>query len=535
MPDPDTNDRPNAAEPSARERRGTLRPPPGGAVVRMYRIGHGDCFLLAFDGEDDTVFVLIDCGYKPGSSQPLGTSPNEIVEDIRRATGGRIDVAVITHEHQDHVNAITEPRFAGIEIEQTWLAWTESESDEVAKRLRARHRDHLQALVQAQGRLAALPSGRSMAAILSLEIGGEEESNDVTLNAFGAGGTWTNKHAMALFRRRARLGTRFLYPHQDIVPLPGAPAVRVFPLGPPRDEKLLRSLDPVGAENFGDKPHRHGSAFDFFAAALAGDGTRASHPFEQRFTLPIDQLATKGDLATWYRTHYGPIAGEPPPAPLASRPMTGKADRLASRPSQLDVLPDDDESRRIETEWLLSAEALALKMGNDTNNGSLVLAFELGRGGKVLLFAGDAQRGNWVSWATQDFEEGGARIAVRDLLGRTVLYKVGHHGSHNATLKGEATDSHPNLAWLGRGRHANEFTAMVPAVRSWALDQDPPWNHPLPAIREALQEKCGGRVLQTDTDPDLSTPPAGIGKVAWNDFGRRVRVERLYFDYTVSP
>jgi hypothetical protein len=28
-----------------------LNPPPGGAVVRMYRIGHRDCFLIAFAGQ----------------------------------------------------------------------------------------------------------------------------------------------------------------------------------------------------------------------------------------------------------------------------------------------------------------------------------------------------------------------------------------------------------------------------------------------------------------------------------------------------
>ena len=32
----------------------TLKPPPGGAAVRMYRIGHGDCFLIAFAGETPT-------------------------------------------------------------------------------------------------------------------------------------------------------------------------------------------------------------------------------------------------------------------------------------------------------------------------------------------------------------------------------------------------------------------------------------------------------------------------------------------------
>ncbi|TIM05499.1 hypothetical protein [Mesorhizobium sp.] len=47
----------------------------------------------------------------------------------------------------------------------------------------------------------------------------------------------------------------------------------------------------------------------------------------------------------------------------------------------------------------LFGRALALDMNDATNNASLVLAFELGKGGNVLLFAADAQRGNWLSWA----------------------------------------------------------------------------------------------------------------------------------------
>src|SRR5687767_7525452 len=86
---------------------GRLMPPPNGAVVRMYRIGHGDCFLLAFAGKsaNKPVYVLIDCGYKPGSTKKIpGANPptvKEITDSIRLATGGHIDVAVITHEHQD--------------------------------------------------------------------------------------------------------------------------------------------------------------------------------------------------------------------------------------------------------------------------------------------------------------------------------------------------------------------------------------------------------------------------------------------------
>src|SRR6478735_979223 len=60
-----------ALSPAGGEAVQRLLPAPGEAVVRMYRIGHGDCFLLAFEGDapDRPIYVLIDCGYKPGSSK----------------------------------------------------------------------------------------------------------------------------------------------------------------------------------------------------------------------------------------------------------------------------------------------------------------------------------------------------------------------------------------------------------------------------------------------------------------------------------
>ena len=80
-----------------------MKPPPGGAIVRMYRIGHGDCFLVAFEGErpEKPAYMLIDCGYKPGSpgmlTQP--TKVNEIGAHIIATTGGFVDVGIVTHEH----------------------------------------------------------------------------------------------------------------------------------------------------------------------------------------------------------------------------------------------------------------------------------------------------------------------------------------------------------------------------------------------------------------------------------------------------
>jgi hypothetical protein len=57
------------------------------------------------------------------------------------------------------------------------------------------------------------------------------------------------------------------------------------------------------------------------------------------------------------------------------------------------------------------------------NNTSLILLFEIH--GKKLLFPGDAQWENW-SWAL-------SQPGIKNLLKDVVLYKVGHHGSRNAT------------------------------------------------------------------------------------------------------
>src|SRR5687768_336649 len=132
-----------------------------GVGVRMYRPGHGDCFLLSFprEGGGDPVYVMIDCGYKPGSPQFIHKEDiTDIVAHIGKTTNNRLDLVVLTHEHQDHLNGIwrkKDPYFAGFEINEAWLAWTEDPDDDLAKELRKRHHDQLLGLVAARFALAA--------------------------------------------------------------------------------------------------------------------------------------------------------------------------------------------------------------------------------------------------------------------------------------------------------------------------------------------------------------------------------------------
>jgi hypothetical protein len=68
-------------------------------------------------------------------------------------------------------------------------------------------------------------------------------------------------------------------------------------------------------------------------------------------------------------------------------------------------------------------------LDDQMNNTSLILLFEVG--GKKLLFPGDAQIENW-SYALQDAPDS---ASTRKVLEGVDLYKVGHHGSRNATPK----------------------------------------------------------------------------------------------------
>jgi hypothetical protein len=74
---------------------------------------------------------------------------------------------------------------------------------------------------------------------------------------------------------------------------------------------------------------------------------------------------------------------------------------------------------------LHAADALRIvtALNRALNNTSVMLLFEVDE--KALLFPGDAQLESWQHVLSQD--------ELRDRLARVWLYKVGHHGSTNAT------------------------------------------------------------------------------------------------------
>jgi len=539
--------------------------PPSGVKVRMYRQGHGDCFLLAFAGRDGrrkrNVYVLIDCGLKP-KSEVKNQKIDTIIDDINEATGGHIDVVIVTHEHQDHVNGFAKKKnrknlFDKIKsIGQIWLAWTEDETDDLANALRNRFSDTLLTLAFAQEEVAGLLDAdklhERLSDLIGTEIGDEgttpasgkegaallknfrqaRKDNPLAAAPVLAAGSIkgiTNKRAIKYLRDRAE-GETFLSPDQPPEELPNVKDLKVYALGPPRDEALLLDLDPEGSEEFHIAPSGDGLALDGdvlgFAQAIAPEMNESEDdcPFAVRHRIDADEVfkfkapdAGQARLEKSYWLEY-------------LQNSYGKAKSDSS------TMHKDVAWRRIDDDWMGAAEGLALRLNKEVNNTSLVLAFELPKTKKVLLFTGDAQRGSWIGWSDLEWTDAdNNKTTARDLLGRCVLYKVGHHGSHNATLNGTETDDYANIGWMARGAFAKDFAAMIPANTAWALGKSQPWVHPLPQIEAALIEKAEGRVFRSDKDTIEKAATSDISDADWADFkADRVKETDLYFEYEIE-
>lgn len=431
------------------------------ASVRMYRQGFGDCFLLRLTQGAAVSHVLIDCGAHDQSPDRAQRMPR-IAEDIRRETGGKLAVLIATHEHVDHVSAFEKGEqqqiFDQFQIQEVWLGWTENPADKVARTLK---RELVKSLALIE-RAARAPS---------ISKGLREDLQTLAGFSFSASRSGTAS-AMAWLRG---FNPRYLRPFQHALTIPGIPGVRVYVLGPPRDVAAIRSKDPRKNEGYA-RLAAQASLRGLAAAAERGPAADAGHeddwtPFDERH-LP--------------------------------RPT---AEDIAAR-DRVRALYESPENawRRIDGSWENALPELALRVGTYINNTSLVLAFELGEGGDVLFFAADAQAGNCRSWAGGTFDVNGRTITCEDLLGRTVLYKVSHHASHNGTLKSQGLElmTSPRL------------TAMIPLMERPLGKR---WHMPAKGLIKRLREMCDDRVLISDFDHDPLKPPPHASR-AWKKFAR---------------
>jgi hypothetical protein len=462
----------------------------------MYRQGLGDCFLLTFPRAAQPPFnILIDCGALQRDKKFM-TKIVEHIEDTLKADGkGRLDLVVATHEHKDHLSGFNQARdvFNRIEMGGVWMGWTEDLTKAEIRKIKEAKKTALQKLAAAVASpFGARPSLDGLRGLLEFS-----EADDKT----GAG---TIAEALEYLKERGRNAgvLKFLEPGDGPLSLDGVPGVRVYALGPPRDPILLKT-SAVTAEMKDQDVIYHLSrtgaeGMDALSAALECAGSPSASGDDRYYPFAIEHRIPRDSV--WF--------------PLIKPFVAATYDSLA------------ESWRQIDDDWLDAFGQLALDLDNDTNNTSLVLAFEFVKTGEVLLFVGDAQVGNWKSWEKVSFAVPGRTtpLPATDLLQRTVFYKVGHHCSHNATIKRGGLEL----------MESKDLVAFIPLDKKTAAAQGRKdengkpkgWDMPAKPLYTALRTRTAERVVISDVAE--AVPQAAL------DAGITFDRDLTYVDYTLK-
>jgi len=451
------------------------------ARVRMYRHGLGDCFLITFprDGKDPFQ-ILIDCGALARDKQSMARIVEHIRDTVRndKANGkARLDVVVGTHEHKDHLSGFNQARQVfndDFDFGAVWLGWTENLTKPEIKKIKETRK---RAIAKLQAALAS-PAAKAAAASFDgvAELLNFSQDDDTT----GAGKVADALEYLKL-RGKDAGDLQYLEPSDQPFDLHGVDGVRVYVLGPPRDPVMLKGSEVT------EQMRRDGVIYHLSRMGEAG----------------MDALsAAVSDSTGMDSDRHHPFSAEhriPREIPYYFAGIQGFVTETYDDP--------DQDWRRIDNDWLNAFGQLALDLDNDTNNTSLVLAFEFQKTRDILLFVADAQVGSWQSWSKLEFKVPGRErpLSAHDLLGRTVFYKVGHHCSHNATLK------NGGLELMTR----DDLVAFIPLDQATAKKQGTKgWEMPAPPLFKALQEKTANRVVISDVAEDLTPEAVKAGVVA---------------------
>lgn len=380
-------------------------------TLRSYDVGFGDCYLLSFHYPTFDRHVLVDFG---STRLPKGKASDKnylvaVARQIASDCGGKLHAVVATHRHKDHISGFTTTQagdgpgdiIRSLKPTLVIQPWTEDpdaarDAKRPTRRLtmpRARRAMHVQMLTD-MNRFA----GYVIAASKQLKGSHLRELRD-QLEFLGDDNALANRDAitnlMTMSSRR-----RYVYFGASSGLESILPGVTTRVLGPP----TLEQSNAISKQRATDKDqfwHLQRDRQGFWAkrASLANRGDAAPKPLFPRHV----ETRRPWDMR-WYRYHA----------------QREHADNLLSIVRTLD---------------------------DQMNNTSVILLFEVGD--KHLLFPGDAQYENWMYALAQE--------GVTQRLSKVNVYKVGHHGSLNATPK----DLWNGFEARGRSRTANRLRSFL--------------------------------------------------------------------------
>jgi hypothetical protein len=344
---------------------------PDKLTLRTYQVGFGDCFLLTFHYTKRNRYVLIDFG-STGQPKAFGSDlMTRVANDIKDQCGGKLDAVVATHRHKDHISGFETKNGKG-------------PGDIIASCkptvVIQPWTEHPDAQPDATGPATTSNRKSFVGALNSMNLISEGLLRELPGLRAGLSST--------AFKQLEFLG-------EDNI----------------KNKSAVENLMKMGQRNkyiyFGSKSG--------LESVLPGVKTWVLGPPTVEQSNAITKMRSKDPDEFWH------LLG------LASSAIAAGKRRLFPRAESYAAPP-------VQTRWLIHRmqalrgdQMLELVRALDgvMNNTSVILLFKAGN--KKFLFPGDAQLENW-SYAL-------GKERIQKLLADVDLYKVGHHGSLNATPK----------------------------------------------------------------------------------------------------
>lgn len=350
--------------------------------IRSYNVGFGDCFLLTFSYSGGGARnILIDFG----STRLSGFGPQggllSIAKKIREDTGGKLHMVVATHRHADHISGFGgEPgeTIRSLQPELVVQPWTED--PDLDPNARAPARPVGERGLRARALVSRLADMHALAAAVLAEVPRLEASTEV----------------------------------------PGTLADQIRFLGETniKNEDAVRNLMTMGKRRI----------YASFGTSLPARGLLPGIRIDVLGPPTLQQSSAIAEEARVDADEFWHLAARRARAALGAR---GKTARIFSRSPIARRIPQEARWLIPQIDKMRAEEMLAIVRSLDgvLNNTSLILLFHIG--GHLLLFPGDAQIENW-RYALRESKDA---AEIRKRLARARFYKVGHHGSLNATPK----------------------------------------------------------------------------------------------------
>lgn len=353
---------------------------PSSVTLFTYQVGFGDCFLLRFTYPDRDRHVLIDFGSTAAGltgADPMTRIAKDIEQKVREKKGSTLDAIVVTHRHQDHISGFGSKKpwelLAGLKPALVVQPWTEH------PRAALNATTGVKGQSLRDGHLATLDAMQALSSDVLTE-----------LNRRKKGALDEEAAETRPFAVRTSETLRFIGEDN----LKNAQAV-----------KNLMSIADREYLSFGKRTS--------LEQLLPGVKVHVLGP------PTVDEAETITSYAKQSQEYWSFAAGATRHAASGKR-LFPRAKTRALKDAELELHWFMKRLDAARGEQLLQ---LVRHLDDVMNNTSLILLFEAC--GKKLLFPGDAQVENWAYALSKP--------KVRALLEDVDLYKVGHHGSLNAT------------------------------------------------------------------------------------------------------